>query len=80
VDHCAHGKETIVLNYVDVKPLKHMTAETPLPLGGRMRLSVLTAPKGEGTRVTVRFAKPECANPLAKSILTHLQQCDFLSN
>ena len=72
VDHCAHGKQSIVINYVDVRPLKHMTGEVLMPLGGKMRFSLLTAPESKGTRVTARFAKPQSANPFVTFLLRRL--------
>ncbi len=72
VDHCAHGKESLVITYVDVRPLKHMTGEVRMPLGGMMRFSLLTAPQGQGTRVTARFAQPQSGNPVVTFLLRRL--------
>ena len=72
VEHCAHGKESIVINYVDVRPLKHMTGEVLMPLGGKMRFSLLTTPESKGTRVTARFAQPQSPSPFVAFLLRQL--------
>jgi uncharacterized protein YndB with AHSA1/START domain len=72
VEHCAHGNETIVLEYVDVRPLKHMTAKARMPFGGSMLFSLVTERENEGTRVSVRFAQPGCRNPFARFLLRRM--------
>lgn len=72
VEHCGHGNESVVILYVDVRPHQHMTGEVDLPLGGKLRFSMLTAPEGAGTLVTARFAKPQAANPFTAILLKGL--------
>ena len=72
VEHCAHGKESIVINYVDVRPLKHMTGEVLMPLGGKMRFSLLTTAESKGTRVTARFAQPQSPSSFVAFLLRQL--------
>ena len=49
-----------------------MTSETPLPLSGKLRYSILTIPEHNGTRVTVRFAQVGSANPIKSLLLKYL--------
>lgn len=58
VDHCAHGKETFVFQYIDVRPLKHVTLDVGLPMmGGRLRRTVSLSQEDTGSRITVRLAR-----------------------
>ena len=69
VDHCAHGKQTFILRYIDVRPLKHVTIEYPTPMGGHLRRSIQLSPDGEGTRITIKWAQAQGPNPLATALL-----------
>jgi uncharacterized protein YndB with AHSA1/START domain len=69
VDHCAHGKETMVLRYVDVRPLEHLTIDTALPMDGRLRRTLLFSTDGDGTRLMTKCARPEGPNFLATFML-----------
>jgi uncharacterized protein YndB with AHSA1/START domain len=72
VEHCAHGNKPMVLTFVDVRPLKHMTGEVLMPFGGKMRFSLLTAREEQGTRVTVRIAQPKSGHMLTTFLLRQL--------
>ena len=72
VEHCSNGNEPVVILYVDVRPHRHMTGEAGLPLGGKLRFSLLTAPEGAATRVTGRFARPHASNPFSALLLRGL--------
>jgi hypothetical protein len=69
VDHCAHGKRTLVFRYVDVRPLRHATIDCAIPLNGVARWTVSFAPEAGGTRVAVRSARPVGPNWLATRLL-----------
>jgi uncharacterized protein YndB with AHSA1/START domain len=71
-EHCAHGKESLTITYLDVRPLRHVTAEVPMPLNGRVRYSIVLTPDENGTRISVRIARPISPNPLASFALKML--------
>lgn len=69
VDHCAHGRAKVIFRYVDVRPLRHVTRDLAIPMNGWGRSSVLFSSAGEGTRITIRCARPEGPNPIATWML-----------
>lgn len=69
VDHCAHGNETLVFRYVDVRVLKHVTVDCAIPLNGVVRWTVALRSENSGTRITVRCAPPKGPNFLATAML-----------
>lgn len=69
VDHCAHGNQTLIMRYVDVRPLKHVTLEIALPMGGKGLRTLSLSPEDNGTRVTIRDARPGGPNPVATVLL-----------
>jgi uncharacterized protein YndB with AHSA1/START domain len=69
VDHCAHGGQTLIMRYVDVRPLKHVTLEMALPMNGMARWTVQFLPESAGTCVTVRAAKPVGPNAVCTFLL-----------
>jgi len=69
VDHCEHGKQTLIMRYVDVRPLRHVTLECALPMNGRARWTVLFSTEGDATRVTFRVGKAQGPNALVTALL-----------
>lgn len=69
VDHCAHGKQTVLLRYIDVRPLKHVTSEIVLPGGGKCLRTTSLSREGSATRLTIKQAWPEGPNPVATFLL-----------
>jgi len=69
VDHCAHGKQTLIMRYIDVRPLRHVTLECALPMNGWARWSVLVSTEGSATRVTFRVGKAQGPNVLVTALL-----------
>ncbi len=69
VDHCAHGKQMLRLRYIDVRPLKHVTLDTALPMNGRLRRTVRFSLDNNGTRMTVKVAKLSGPNAFATFML-----------
>ena len=49
-----------------------MTGEVLMPLGGKMRFSLLTTAESKGTRVTARFAQPQSPSPFVAFLLRQL--------
>lgn len=69
VDHCAHGRNTLVFRYVDVRPLRHVTIDCAIPMNGVARWTVVFAPEAGGTRIAVRCARPVAPNIVATALL-----------
>ncbi len=62
----------MTISYLDVRSLKYITSEVPMPFSGKMRFSIVLTPVDDGTRLSVRFAQPACANPIASFALRTL--------
>lgn len=69
VDHCAHGNQQIVIRFIDVRPLRLATTETPIPLGGHVRFTRRFEADDAGTRITVKVSRAVGPNPVATLIL-----------
>jgi len=68
IDHCAHGKQTLVYTIVDVRPFRHITADLALPMNAKVRYCILLQPQDNGTRLTVRYAKATADNAVSQAI------------
>ena len=70
VDHCAHGDGSVsVLTIRDARPYDHVTFDVALPLNGSVRMTIFVAPVPNGSRVTVRTAKPTTASRFTRPLL-----------
>lgn len=69
VDHCAHGKQTLVFRYVDVRPLKHVTVDCAIPMNGIARWTVALWPEQGRTHMAVTIARPTSTNALMTFVL-----------
>jgi hypothetical protein len=69
VEHCLHGKQTIVQKTLDWKPMPYATQAFGMPLGGQLPHTTTFEDQGEQTHVPVVFGQPEHEKPLVQSIL-----------
>jgi hypothetical protein len=68
VNHCIHGKDTIVEEVLDWRPIDYVTVRTQLPAPGVPKLvnSFVLIDLGDGrTRVEMRLARPKSAKDRA---------------
>jgi uncharacterized protein YndB with AHSA1/START domain len=68
VNHCIHGKDTIVEEVLDWQPVDYVTLRTQMPMPGVPKLVnsfVLTDVDGGRTRVEMRLARPRSAKDRA---------------
>jgi uncharacterized protein YndB with AHSA1/START domain len=68
VNHCIHGKDTLVEEVLDWQPVDYVTVRTQLPAPGVPKLVssfVLTDLGGRRTKVEMRVAKPRSAKDRA---------------
>jgi uncharacterized protein YndB with AHSA1/START domain len=68
VNHCIHGKDTIVEEVLDWQPVDYVTYRSQLPQPGVPKLvnSFVLANTGDGrTRVEIRFGRPKAAKDRA---------------
>jgi uncharacterized protein YndB with AHSA1/START domain len=77
VNHCIHGKDTIIEEVVDWRPVDYVTVRTQLPAPGVPKLlnSFVLTDIGDGrTRVEMRLARPRSAKDraIAESLLPML--------
>jgi hypothetical protein len=77
VNHCIHGKDTIVEEVIDWRPVDYVTVRTQLPAPGVPKLLnsfVLIDLGDERTRVEMRLARPKSARDraLAEQLLPML--------
>ena len=74
VDHCAHGKQTLVYTTVDARPFRHITYDLALPMNAGLRCSILLHALEHGTRITVRYAKATAGNVVAQAMVRLLSK------
>jgi hypothetical protein len=77
VNHCIHGKDTILEEVVDWRPVDYVTVRTQLPAPGVPKLlnSFVLSDIGDGrTRVEMRLARPRSAKDraIAESLIPML--------
>lgn len=68
VNHCIHGKDTLVEEVLDWRPVDHVTVRTQMPMPGVPKLVssfVLIDLGGGRTRVEMRLARPRSAKDRA---------------
>ena len=68
VNHCIHGKDTIIEEVLDWRPVDYVTVRTQLPMTGVPKLvnSFVLMDQGNGrTRVEMRVARPRSAKDRA---------------
>jgi uncharacterized protein YndB with AHSA1/START domain len=68
VNHCIHGKDTIVEEVLDWQPIDYVTLRTQMPMPGVPKLVnsfVLSDLDGERTKVEMRLARPRSAKDRA---------------
>ena len=79
VNHCIHGKDTIVEEVLDWRPVDYVTVRSQLPQPGVPKLVnsyVLTDLGDERTQVELRFARPKAAKDraIAEQLLPGLDE------
>ena len=74
IEHCVHGKETMVFTTLDWKPMRYVTHAFSLPLDGRMMVTCSFEPVDGGTRVRVVFGQPQHDQPLKRALLRAMIQ------
>ncbi len=66
-NHCIHGKDAIVEEIIDWRPVDYLTFRIQMPIPGVPKLTLTQALEAtpEGTRVTALIARPRTARDLA---------------
>jgi hypothetical protein len=70
VQHCAHGKDSTVHEIVDWRPFDYVTWHIGTPMGTVARQTAEFTPLADGgTHLSLRSAKVESGNPLARAFV-----------